>query len=31
MNKITYLIMLFAYGVIIDIVAVILNRRKRPS
>jgi len=31
MSKITYLIMLFAYGVIIDIVAVVLNRRKRPS
>ena len=31
MSKLTYLIMLFGYGVIIDIVAVFLNRRKRPS
>jgi hypothetical protein len=29
MNK--YLIMLAVYGVIIDIVAIILNRRKRHS
>jgi hypothetical protein len=31
MNKYTYLIMLAAYGAIIDIVAIILNRRKRHS
>lgn len=31
MNQYTYLIMLAAYGVIIDIVAIILNRRKRHS
>jgi hypothetical protein len=31
MSKLTYLIMLFAYGAIIDIVAIILNRRRRTS
>lgn len=31
MNRFTYLIMLAAYGVIIDIAVIILNRRKRHS
>ena len=31
MNKYTYLIMLAAYGAILDIVVIILNRRKRHS
>jgi len=31
MNKYTYLIMLAAYGAILDLVVIILNRRKRHS
>jgi len=30
-DKVTYLIMLVVYGVILDVVVIILNRRKRPS
>jgi hypothetical protein len=31
MDKFTYLIMLAAYGAIIDVAVIILNRRKRHS
>jgi len=31
MDKFTYLIMIAAYGAIIDVAVIILNRRKRHS